>query len=92
MFDAAGGRLGNASVISKQSHEGGVTALKPYAGKEGQQQSLLVTGGRDGMVRVWDARSRDGSAVLKIGTGGLFLSFIFTYYYYLFCAMLTHCS
>lgn len=68
IFDASrGSNLGDVSVISPRSHKNGVTSLKSYTGNN--QQQLLVTGGRDGMVRIWDARNRSKDAVVEMRTG-----------------------
>lgn len=64
VFDAA--NLQRVSVIAPTTHPKGVTALKPYQ-QTGQQ--LLVTGGRDGKVKVWDLRSGKGEAVVEMETG-----------------------
>lgn len=69
VFDAANGSLSHPSVIAAKSHRNGVTSLKTYAGNSPQQQQLLVTGGRDGAVRLWDVRSRNGAAVVEMSTG-----------------------
>ncbi|RAO67880.1 uncharacterized protein BHQ10_003892 [Talaromyces amestolkiae] len=54
LFD--GHSLQPTTVLSAKSHDGGVTALKEYSGI-GPQGSLLATAGRDGAVRLWDARA-----------------------------------
>jgi WD40 repeat protein len=61
----------NASVISTTAHHG-VTSLRSFG------DSLLVTGGRDGKVKVWDVRA--GKAVAEMQTrefivAKLFVSF-----------------
>lgn len=53
VFDAANLDRG-VSVIAGKTHDGGVTSLRSYATNESQ---LLVTGGREGKVKVWDVRS-----------------------------------
>lgn len=62
VFDAA--NLDRVSVISRKTHEEGVTSLRSYAAGESQ---LLVTGGREGAVKVWDVRT--GNAVVEMETG-----------------------
>lgn len=62
VFDAA--NLDRVSVISRKTHEEGVTSLRSYAAGESQ---LLVTGGREGTVKVWDVRT--GNVVVEMETG-----------------------
>ncbi|CAG7997359.1 unnamed protein product [Penicillium olsonii] len=50
----------NASVLSPAAHAG-VTSLSRFG------DSLLATGGRDGKVKVWDARA--GKSVVEMQTG-----------------------
>lgn len=53
------------SVVAPKTHSNGVTALEPYQ----QQQQVLVTGGRDGKVKVWDLRKGNGDVAVEIETG-----------------------
>ncbi|KAJ6031955.1 hypothetical protein N7540_002687 [Penicillium herquei] len=53
LFDAAN-LNGGVSVISRKTHDGGVTSLRSYAAGESQ---LLATGGREGKMKLWDVRS-----------------------------------
>lgn len=62
VFDAA--NLDRVSVISPKTHDGGVTSLRSYAAGE---SPLLVTGGREGKVKLWDVRA--GNAILEVETG-----------------------
>lgn len=62
VFDAT--NLDRVSVISHKTHDGGVTSLRSYAAGDSQ---LLVTGGREGTVRLWDVRA--GNAVVEMETG-----------------------
>ncbi|EAW07370.1 WD repeat protein [Aspergillus clavatus NRRL 1] len=65
VFDAAS--LDRVTVLAAQTHgAGGVTALRTYGA--GKDQQLLVTGGRDGKVKVWDARKGRGAAVVEMET------------------------
>lgn len=61
VFDAA--NLDRVSVVSHKTHDG-VSALRSYTAGDAQ---LLVTGGRDGTVKVWDVRA--GNAVVEMETG-----------------------
>ncbi|OQE46307.1 hypothetical protein PENCOP_c001G00363 [Penicillium coprophilum] len=61
VFDAD---LDRGSVISNAAHNG-VTALRSFAMGESH---LLATGGRDGKVKVWDARTENGSPVVEMAT------------------------
>lgn len=63
VFDSADIR--RVSVVAAKSHANGVTALKPYE----QQQQVLVTGGRDGKVKVWDLRTGKGEVAVEMETG-----------------------
>lgn len=60
VFDAA--NLDRVSVISRKTHDG-VSALRSYTAGDAQ---LLVTGGREGTVKVWDVRA--GNAVVEMET------------------------
>lgn len=71
VFDAA--NLDRVAVISQNTHEKGVTSLRTYSAGAPQ---LLVTGGRDGKVRLWDVRAGNGSAAVEMETGELLLSFL----------------
>ena len=64
IFDAT--HLDPVSVVSRKTHDGGVTCLQSYATGESQ---LLATGGREGTVKLWDIRA--GNAVLEVKTGTL---------------------
>ncbi|KAJ6001323.1 hypothetical protein N7499_002764 [Penicillium canescens] len=59
VFDAAD--LNRGAVVSSHTHDGGVTSLRSYAG-----ESQLLTGGRDGKVRIWDVRA--GGPVVEMET------------------------
>ncbi|KAJ5624925.1 hypothetical protein N7510_001234 [Penicillium lagena] len=63
VLDAA--NLDRGSVIARKTHDGGVTALRTYSSGDAQ---LLATAGRDGRVRLWDARAGNGSAVVEMET------------------------
>ena len=69
VFDAAS--LDRVSVIAPKTHDAGVTSLRSYVAGEAP---LLVTGGREGKVKLWDVSA--GGAVLEVETGefGEFLS------------------
>ena len=59
------------SVTAGSAHENGVTTLTEY-GAGGSERRLLATGGRDGKVRLWDARSASestGKPILEMATG-----------------------
>ncbi|KUL90218.1 hypothetical protein ZTR_02118 [Talaromyces verruculosus] len=60
LFD--GHSLQPTAVVTAKSHDGGVTALKEYTGN-GAGGFLLATAGRDGAVRLWDARSSQRASV-----------------------------
>ncbi|KAJ5819315.1 hypothetical protein N7474_004906 [Penicillium riverlandense] len=64
VFDAA--NLNRGSVVAPKTHDGGVTALRTYSSGDAQ---LLTTAGRDGRLRLWDARAGNGSAVVEMETG-----------------------
>ena len=64
VFDA--GNLDHVSLITGKAHHDGVTSLRTYSG--GNQPSL-VTGGRDGKLRLWDSREANSSAVVEMQTG-----------------------
>lgn len=64
VFDAT--NLGHVSVVSRKTHDDGVTSLRTY---RGDNQPLLATGGRDGKLRLWDSRRANSSAVLEMQTG-----------------------
>ena len=68
LFD--GHSLQPTTVLSAKSHDGGVTALKEYSGI-GPQWFLIATAGRDGAVRLWDARagglSQRASVEMRVG-------------------------
>ncbi|KKK18933.1 hypothetical protein ARAM_005610 [Aspergillus rambellii] len=49
------------SVISRSAHEG-VTSLRTYDANN----QLLLTGGRDGKMKLWDLRSNKNSAVVAV--------------------------
>lgn len=66
VFDATS--LDRVSVISRKTHSQGVTSLRNYTADDSQ---LLVTGGREGMVKLWDARA--GNAVVEMETSELIL-------------------
>lgn len=66
VFDAAD--LNRGAVVSSHTHDGGVTSLRSYAG-----ESQLLTGGRDGKVRIWDVRA--GGPVVEMETGESSLCF-----------------
>ncbi|KAJ5294854.1 hypothetical protein N7508_009675 [Penicillium antarcticum] len=59
VFDAAD--LNRGAVVSSHTHDG-VTSLRSYVG----ESQLLVTGGRDGKVRIWDVRA--GGPVVEMET------------------------
>ncbi|KAI9369740.1 WD40-repeat-containing domain protein [Aspergillus egyptiacus] len=61
IFDANG--LSHASLVANKAH-GGVTSLRTYdAGKQ-----LVMTGGRDGKVKLWDLRNGKNAAVVSVET------------------------
>jgi hypothetical protein len=64
VFDAAD--LDRGSVVSRATHDGGVTSLRSFAMGEAH---LLATGGRDGKVKIWDARAGNGSPAVEMETG-----------------------
>jgi WD40 repeat protein len=67
VFDAD---LNRGAVVSSHTHDGGVTSLRSYAG-----ESQLLTGGRDGKVRIWDVRA--GGPVVEMETGeSMFLFYV----------------
>jgi WD repeat-containing protein 89 len=57
------------SVTAGSTHENGVTTLTEYTSGVGTERGLLVTGGRDGKVRLWDVRSASGKPMLEMTTG-----------------------
>lgn len=61
VFDAA--NLDRVSVISRKTHNV-VSSLRSWTAGDAQ---LLVTGGREGKVKVWDVRA--GNAVVEMETG-----------------------
>ncbi|KAJ5682688.1 hypothetical protein N7462_005853 [Penicillium macrosclerotiorum] len=61
VFDASS--LDRVSVVAHKTHDAGVTALRTYAAGESQ---LLVTGGREGKIKLWDARA--AKAVVEMET------------------------
>ncbi|KAJ5651511.1 uncharacterized protein N7484_005234 [Penicillium longicatenatum] len=61
VFDAA--NLNRVAVVSQKAHDGGVTSLRSYASGESQ---LLVTGGREGKVKLWDVRA--GNTAIEVET------------------------
>lgn len=69
VFDSADIR--RASVVAAKCHSNGVTALKSYQ----QQQQVLVTGGRDGKVKVWDLRKGNEEVAVELATGQSILKF-----------------
>lgn len=58
VFDA--GSLGLVSLVSAKTHDGGVTSLRTYRAGD---HPLLTTAGRDGLVKLWDLRTGNSSAV-----------------------------
>ena len=60
--------ISRVSVVAPRTHSNGVTALKPYQ----QQQQVVVTGGRDGKVKVWDLRKGNGEVAVEMETGEFF--------------------
>lgn len=65
LFD--GHSLQPTAVVTAKSHDGGVTAIKEYTGN-GAGGFLLATAGRDGAVRLWDARSSHRASVeMRVG-------------------------
>jgi WD40 repeat protein len=72
LFD--GHSLQPTSIVAAKSHDG-VTALKEYGGIA-PAGFLLATAGRDGAVRLWDARagsSQRASVEMRVGMYSLFL-------------------
>ncbi|KAF7718180.1 Uncharacterized protein PECH_005641 [Penicillium ucsense] len=61
VFDAA--NLDQVTVVSAKTHEAGVTSLRSYATGDSQ---LLVTGGREGKVKLWDVRAK--KAIMEMET------------------------
>jgi WD40 repeat protein len=81
VFDAAD--LNRGAVVSSHTHDGGVTSLRSYAG-----ESQLLTGGRDGKVRIWDVRT--GGPVVEMATGeSMFLFYVFSP---IFLVLLFYCT
>lgn len=73
LFD--GHSLQPTSIVAAKSHDG-VTALKEYYGGNGAAGFLLATAGREGAVRLWDARagsSQRASVEMRVGMHSLFL-------------------
>ncbi|KAJ5238328.1 hypothetical protein N7468_002947 [Penicillium chermesinum] len=66
VFNAS--NLDNVSVVSPQTHEAGVTSLRSY------DSNLLVTGGREGKVKVWDVRSKAAVAEMETARNAPVLS------------------
>lgn len=66
VFDAA--NLDRVSVVSHKTHDEGVTSLRSYAAGDSQ---LFATGGREGTVRIWDARAGNAVAEMKTGESSL---------------------
>ncbi|EEA26363.1 hypothetical protein TMatcc_005370 [Talaromyces marneffei ATCC 18224] len=54
LFD--GHSLQPTAIVAAKAHDG-VTVLKEYYGDNGAAGALLATAGRDGAVRLWDARA-----------------------------------
>jgi WD40 repeat protein len=72
-----GGGEGEGDCFADNIHNGGVTCLCDFwdgdcddssGGGAGDKNNLLVTGGRDGKVRLWDVRG-EGKAVVEFQTG-----------------------
>ncbi|KAJ5581681.1 hypothetical protein N7535_000301 [Penicillium sp. DV-2018c] len=63
VFDAAD--LDRGSVVSSTAHGGGITSLQSFVMGEAH---LLATGGRDGKVKIWDARAGNGSPAVEMET------------------------
>lgn len=61
--------FGSDSVFPRIHTRGGVTSLCAYSGRQESQGALFVTGGRDGVVRVWDARSANKSPITTFDSG-----------------------
>ena len=79
VFDAAD--LNRGAVVSSHTHDGGVTSLRSYAG-----ESQLLTGGRDGKVRIWDVRT--GGPVVEMETGeSMFLFYVFSPMFPFYCSI-----
>ena len=78
LFD--GHSLQPTAIVTAKSHDGGVTALKEYPGLGGEG-FLLATAGRDGAVRLWDARTgRPQRASMEMRVGMfVHVSFFFSH-------------
>lgn len=59
IFDA--NKLSHASLVATNVHDG-VTSLRTYDASN----QLVVTGGRDGKVKLWDLRNGKKSAVVAV--------------------------
>ncbi|KAL4806505.1 WD40-repeat-containing domain protein [Aspergillus unguis] len=59
VFDAS--RLSHASLVANNTHDG-VTSLRAYDANN----QLLITGGRDSKVKIWDLRNGKNAAVVAV--------------------------
>ncbi|KAL2820711.1 WD40-repeat-containing domain protein [Aspergillus granulosus] len=61
IFDA--NKLSHASLVAKNAHDG-VTSLRTYDASK----QLVITGGRDGKIKLWDLRNGKNTAVGAVQT------------------------
>jgi WD40 repeat protein len=61
IFDAS--KLSHASLVANNAHDG-VTSLRTYDASK----QLVITGGRDGKMKLWDLRNGKNTAVVAVET------------------------